>query len=84
MVAAPRGILARMGAKVEELMDEVLALPEDDRREFAQELLVKLAIDTDVLEAWYDEAERRWAEIEQGDVQTLPWDEVRQRVFGAR
>jgi putative addiction module component (TIGR02574 family) len=73
-----------MGAKAEELMDEVLALPEDDRREFAQELLVKLAIDTDVLEAWYDEAERRWAEIERGEVQTLPWDEVRERVFGAR
>lgn len=73
-----------MGAKAEELMDEVFALPEQDRREFAQELLVKLAIEPDVLEAWYDEAERRWAEIEHGDAEALSWDDVRQRVFGAR
>jgi putative addiction module component (TIGR02574 family) len=73
-----------MGAKAEELMDEVLALPEQDRREFARELLVKLAIESDVLEAWHDEAERRWAEIERGEVETLPWEDVRQRVFGAR
>jgi putative addiction module component (TIGR02574 family) len=79
-----RDILPRMGAKAEELMDEVLALPEDDRREFARELLVKLAIEPAVLEAWYDEAERRWTEIERGEVKTLPWDEVRERVFGAR
>jgi hypothetical protein len=51
-------MVAPADAKAEELMDEVCALPEDDRREFAQELLVKLAIDTDVLEAWYDEAVR--------------------------
>ncbi len=78
------GTFVRMGAKAEELMDEVLALPEDDRREFARQLLVKLAIDTDVLQAWYGEAERRWGQIERGEVETLPWDEVRQRVFGAR
>jgi putative addiction module component (TIGR02574 family) len=83
-MALPCDILAGMGAKAEDLMDEVLALSEDDRREFARELLVKLAIDSDVLEAWYAEAERRWAEIERGEVETLPWDEVRQRVFGAR
>jgi putative addiction module component (TIGR02574 family) len=79
----PCDILAWMGAKAEELMDEVLALSEDDRREVARELLLKLAIDPDVLEAWHDEAERRWAEIERGEVETLAWDEVRQRVFGA-
>jgi putative addiction module component (TIGR02574 family) len=73
-----------MGAKAEDLMDEVLALPEKDRREFARDLLVKLAIEPDVLEAWHDEAERRWAEIERGEVETLPWDDVRQRVFGVR
>lgn len=42
-------MLARMGAKAEELMDDVLALPEQDRREFARELLVKLAIESEVL-----------------------------------
>jgi putative addiction module component (TIGR02574 family) len=80
----PRDILTRMGAKAEELMDEVLALPEDDRREFARTLLGKLTMDPSVLEAWYDEAERRWAEIERGEVETVPWEEVRQRVFDPR
>jgi putative addiction module component (TIGR02574 family) len=73
-----------MGAKAEDLMDEVMALPEDDRRQFALTLLGKLAIDPSVLEAWYDEAERRWAEIESGEVETVPWEDVRERVFGAR
>jgi putative addiction module component (TIGR02574 family) len=73
-----------MGAKAEELMDEVLALPEDDRREFARTLLGKLTTDPSVLEAWYDEAERRWAEIERGEVETVPWEEVRQRMFDPR
>ena len=73
-----------MGAKADELMDEVLALPEQDRRELARQLLVKLATETDVLEAWHDEAERRWQEIERGEVETSPWEDVRQRVFATR
>jgi putative addiction module component (TIGR02574 family) len=72
-----------MGAEAEELMDRVLALPESDRREFARSLLGKLAADASVLEAWYEEAERRWGEIERGEVETVPWDEVRKRVFGS-
>lgn len=71
-----------MGAKAEELMNQVMALPEPDRRAFALALLGKLALDSSVLEAWYDEAERRWAEIERGEVETVPSGEVRQRVFG--
>jgi putative addiction module component (TIGR02574 family) len=71
-----------MGAEAEDLMDQVMALPESDRREFARTLLGKLSLDPNVLEAWYDEAERRWTEIERGEVETLPWDEVRRRVFG--
>lgn len=77
-------MLVRVGVKAEDLMDEVLALPEQDRREFARELLLKLAMESDVVEAWYDEAERRWAEIERGEVETVPWADVRKRMFGAR
>ena len=77
-------MLAPMSARADELMDEVLALPEDEQRAFAEALVQKLAIDPDVLESWYDEAERRWGEIERGEVETRSWDEVRERVFGAR
>jgi putative addiction module component (TIGR02574 family) len=70
-----------MGAEAEDLMDRVMALPEPDRREFARALLGKLVTDAGVLEAWYEEAERRWGEIERGEVETVPWDDVRKRVF---
>ncbi len=73
-----------MGDEAEDLMDRVMALPEEDRQEFARRLIGKLATDPDVLEAWHDEAERRWAELESGDVVAAPWDEVRQRIFGTR
>ena len=73
-----------MGSEAEDLMDRVLALPDDDRREFARRLLGKLAPDPDVLEAWYDEAEQRWLEFERGEVETVSWTEVRQRVFASR
>jgi putative addiction module component (TIGR02574 family) len=72
-----------MGAEAEDLMDRVMALPELDRREFARALLGKLAADPGVLEAWYEEAEQRWGEIERGEVETVPWDDVRKRVFGS-
>ena len=73
-----------MGDEAEDLMDRVMALREEDRQEFARRLIGKLSTDPDVLEAWHDEAERRWVELERGDVVAAPWDEVRQRIFGTR
>jgi len=35
----------------------------------------------DVDEAWAAEAERRWREIESGAVDTIPWEEVRAKLF---
>jgi hypothetical protein len=37
--------------------------------------------DPDVEEQWADEAEHRWREIESGEVQTIPWEEVRAKLF---
>jgi putative addiction module component (TIGR02574 family) len=34
-----------------------------------------------VEELWSIEAERRWQEIESGATQTIPWEEVRARLF---
>ena len=37
--------------------------------------------DPEVEELWAEEAERRWREIESGEVQTIPWEEVRARLI---
>jgi putative addiction module component (TIGR02574 family) len=38
-------------------------------------------LDAEVEELWSIEAERRWQEIESGAAQTIPWEEVRERLF---
>jgi len=38
------------------------------------------APDQDVDALWAAEAERRWLEIESGDAETIPWEEVRARL----
>jgi len=32
-------------------------------------------------ELWAEEAARRWREIESGAVETIPWEEVREKLF---
>jgi putative addiction module component (TIGR02574 family) len=39
-------------------------------------------IDPEAEELWAIEAERRWREIESGAVETIPWEDVRARLFG--
>lgn len=58
-------------------------LPEDDRATLAGLLIESLEPepDADVEEAWAREIERRVAQLDAGSVRTIPWDEVRQRLF---
>jgi len=37
--------------------------------------------DPEVECAWAAEAERRWQEIESGTVATIPWEEVKAKIF---
>jgi len=37
--------------------------------------------DPDVQQLWAEEAERRWREIGSGGVATVPWEEVRTKLF---
>lgn len=62
---------------------EVFELPEDARATLAGLLLESLepSQDKDVEEAWLEVAERRWREIETGEVETIPWEEVREKLF---
>jgi putative addiction module component (TIGR02574 family) len=64
------------------LLDEALQLPEQDRAELALRLLDSVGEPTDQVEAaWIEEAKRRLAEIDRGEVRTVPWPDARQRIF---
>jgi putative addiction module component (TIGR02574 family) len=72
------------------LRDELLALPLDERAEFAAELLASLD-DEDSLDdpvevdlAWRDELSRRSEQIATGTVAAVGWDQVLERVADSR
>ena len=67
----------------EELFDEVLNLPEDERARLVAALLASFdgPADPDAEEAWAREIERRVREIEEGRVTLEPWASVRDRLL---
>ena len=74
-----------MATELIQLIDEALALSDSDRATLASLLLKSLEleeeVDSDVEAAWAEEAERRWHEIESGAVKTIPWEDVKARLF---
>ena len=79
-----------MNARSVALRDELLALPLDERAEFAAELLASLddedssddPVEVDL--AWRDELSRRSEQIATGTVATVGWDQVLERVADSR
>ena len=72
-----------MKRDVTALLKEALALPLTQRADLAEALVASLeehsAEDTET--AWKTEVERRIAELDEGAVSTIPWTELRQRLF---
>lgn len=66
----------------EQLLAEVLDLPERDRADVAARILESLedSHDGDVDEAWARELERRSAAVDSGEVVTSDWNVLRQRI----
>lgn len=64
------------------VLEEALALPEEDRRRVAEALLDSVPRETEqeVESAWRDEVARRIAEVERGEVVLETWSEVKQRI----
>jgi putative addiction module component (TIGR02574 family) len=77
-----------MVATPKQLYDRAMHLNEEARAELIGMLLESLEIRSDegVEAAWLKEIERRVAELDSGAVESVPWTEVRSRVFksGAR
>lgn len=68
---------------VEDLFAKAVMLPEQDRAALAALLLDSLeddASDEDVEEAWAAEVQRRMANYRAGNVQTIGWSELRERL----
>lgn len=75
-----------MTSKLKELFHEAARLPEQDRATLAGLLIESLdpAPESDVEAAWSQEIARRVAELEAGKVELVPWEEVREELFGRR
>ena len=65
--------------EAQKLLKKALALPDHERAELAGNLLdsLDMTVDEDVDAAWQSEIARRMAEVENGQVKTIPWSMVR-------
>ncbi len=73
---------AAMTHQASELLQKALSLPEKERAELACSLIDSLddKVDAGAQEAWDAEIARRIHELDSGEAQAIPWDEVRSRV----
>jgi hypothetical protein len=71
-----------MPRKLEQIETEALKLGARSRAALAQKLLKSLepATETDNERAWYDEAERRERELDEGKIDTIPARDVLRRL----
>jgi putative addiction module component (TIGR02574 family) len=71
-----------MSLTTQRILQDALALPEDQRAELATRLLQSLDqdVEPDAEEAWAVEIERRCAALDAGEVVPSDWHEVRHRI----
>ena len=76
-----------MARPLKEIEQELMNLSHEERARLAHELIVSLDQDEQTEEgvevAWLEEVKRRDAEIERGEVQTIPVDEALRRAHEA-
>ncbi len=67
-----------MSTVSDKVMDEVLSLPADARMSLVEKLLASLNLPTqpEIDRVWVEEAERRVAQIDRGEVELIPGEEV--------
>jgi len=78
--------MTAMKPTAKKVLDEALALPEEQRADLAAALLDSLDEEAheDVETAWAGEIARRIREVETGAVKPIPWDQAREMIFGTR
>jgi len=72
-----------MARSARDLFDEAMRLEPQERATLMRLLIEALDADTEegVEDAWRVEIERRMAELDTGSVETIPWEEVRARLY---
>ena len=67
-----------MSAIANKVFEEALSLPSDERVSLVEKLLtsLNLPIQAEIDRLWAEEAERRVSQIDRGDVELIPGDEV--------
>ena len=67
-----------MAKTIEDIENEIRSLSVDDRMHLLRELIADLdgGMDEDVEKAWLEEAERRYKELKEGEVELIPAEEV--------
>lgn len=75
-----------MASDLKGLFEEAARLSAGDRAALAALLIESLdpGVEADVEAAWSAEIARRVAELDAGSVETIPWEEVREELFGRR
>jgi putative addiction module component (TIGR02574 family) len=77
------GIIDSVTEKTSNLLQQALALSEEERADLASSLLDSLdpTVDEDASAAWDQEIARRIADLDSGRAKTIPWDKVRGRML---
>ena len=67
-----------MAKTIEDIENEIRSLSADDRMHLLRDLIADLdgSMDEDVEKAWLEEAERRYKELKEGEVELVPAEEV--------
>jgi putative addiction module component (TIGR02574 family) len=77
-----------MSPCAQQVLEEALALPEDERTDLVEALLESLDAPAEppaeVEAAWTEEIARRLKDVEAGAVKPIPWEEARKMIFGSR
>jgi len=72
-----------MARSAEHVLREALTLPEADRADIAGALLnsIEPAEEADVETAWREEVAAQVAALDAGEVESIPWKDLRDRLF---
>lgn len=72
-----------MATSARKLFKEAMRLKPQERAALTGLLIESLEPESEegVAEAWLAEIERRMAELDSGSVQTVPWEELRARLY---
>jgi len=72
-----------MARSARELFEEAMRLDPEERAVLMRLLVESLDAESEegVEDAWRLEVERRMAELDSGAVQTVPWEELRARLY---